>query len=147
MSSSVSGSPSSTGFIIGTDLSEAFTRSPEWYETQRQYLVNTIAQGPLTIWSEWWGSHDALYYLIFVYAASQPLLNNLCRRKDGNGLTFYERNRDSLKKVMACYNICMSLFSFWCSVVCFWALKGSVEERGAVFTNGHFKEKTGWYGN
>ena len=77
--------------------------------------------------------NDPLYLLIIPYIALQPI----CRiwAKDSG---FYEKNKDLCKRVMAGYNLIMTLFSFICASVMIHCL---MNLKKGVFSVGHYEDE------
>ena len=85
------------------------------------------------LWGLKYFVNDPLYLLIIPYIALQPI----CRiwAKDSG---FYEKNKDLCKRVMAGYNLIMTLFSFVCASVMIHCL---MNLKKGVFSVGHYEDE------
>ena len=74
-----------------------------------------------------------LYLLIIPYIALQPICR-IWAKESG----FYEKNKELCKKIMAGYNLIMTLFSFICCSVMINCL---MNLRKGVFSVGHYEDE------
>ena len=77
--------------------------------------------------------NDPLYLLIFGYCFLQPGFRMWAKHSN-----FYENHKEFCKKVMAGYNLIMTLFCFLCAVTMIHCLMNL--EKG-VYSTGHFEDK------
>ena len=77
-------------------------------------------------------SNDPLYYLVVPYCLLQPVFR-IWAKESG----FYEKNKELCKRIMAGYNLIMTLFSFVCAVVMIHCL---MNLKKGIFSLGHFQD-------
>ena len=95
-------------------------------------MENEIINGQ-NLWGLKYFTNDPLYFLIFPYCFLQPIFRMWVKQSG-----FYENNKEFCKKIMAGYNLIMTLFSFICAVTMIHCLMNL--EKG-VFSVGHFEDK------
>lgn len=80
---------------------------------------------------------DPCYALLIPYMVGQPLFRHYVRKTD-----VYNKNKAVCKKIMAAYNLIMSVFSAICSVSMFYTIATMPNK---IFATGHFDEPTGMF--
>ena len=86
-----------------------------------------------TIWGMGYFKNDPLYLLIFGYCFLQPVFRMWTKYSN-----FYENHKEFCKKMMAGYNLIMTIFSFLCAVTMIHCLLNL--EKG-IYSTGHFEDK------
>ena len=85
------------------------------------------------LWGLTYFTNDPLYFLILPYIFLQPLCRNWSKESG-----FYEKNKELCKKIMAGYNLIMTVFSFVCASVMIHCL---MNLRKGVFSVGHYEDE------
>ena len=78
-------------------------------------------------------NNEPLYFLIIPYCLLQPVFRTWAKES-----LFYEKNKEMCKKVMAGYNLVMTLFSFICAASMIHCL---MNFKGGVFSVGHSNDE------
>ena len=84
-------------------------------------------------WMVAYFSNDPLYFLIIPYCLLQPVFRTWATES-----AFYEKNKEVCKKIMAGYNLVMTVFSFVCAATMIHCL---INLRRGVFSVGHFHDE------
>ena len=86
-----------------------------------------------TLWRIGYFNNDHSYLLIVGYCFLQPVFRMWTKYSN-----FYENHKEFCKKMMAGYNLIMTIFSFLCAVTMIHCLMNL--EKG-VYSTGHFEDK------
>ena len=95
--------------------------------------METIAIKENNIGAVKYFTNDPLYLSIFLYCLLQPVCRIWAKRSG-----FYETRKDLCKKIMAAYNLAMTVFSLVCAVTVLYCL---FNLENGVFTVGHYDDK------
>jgi len=95
--------------------------------------METIAIKENNIGAVKYFTNDPLYLSIFLYCLLQPVCRIWAKRSG-----FYETRKDLCKKIMAAYNLAMTVFSLLCAVIMIYCL---FNLENGVFTVGHYDDK------
>ena len=87
----------------------------------------------LNMWGLRYFANDPLYFLIFPYCLMQPICRIWAKES-----AFYEKNKEICKKIMAGYNLIMTIFSLVCASVMIYCL---MNLRKGVYSVGHYDDE------
>jgi len=99
----------------------------------KQLTMDTQVFNEKSLWGVSYFKNDPLYLLIFGYCFLQPLFRMWAKSSN-----FYEKNKEFCKKMMAGYNLIMTLFSFGCAVTMIHCL---MNLKKGVYSAGHFEDE------
>jgi len=96
-------------------------------------MATVIGLNEENLWGLRYFTNEPLYLLILPYCFMQPICRTWAKES-----AFYEKNKELCKKIMAGYNLIMTLFSFICASIMIHCL---MNLKKGVYSVGHYEDE------